>query len=74
MPGQNGTRQRLKEYGDQLVCVRCRLDKTRLKRNKTIELIIAEQDRGPGVTIPADRRVAAGQQKQDIMKLNSANK
>ena len=28
-PGQNGTKRLLKEYGDQLVCVRYRYDKAR---------------------------------------------
>lgn len=57
-PGQNGTKQLLKAYGDQLVCVRYRYDKARQKRIKTVELIVDEQDWIPGVTIPADRRVA----------------
>ncbi len=57
-PGQNGTKQLLKKYGDQMVCVRYRYDKTRRKRLKTVELIVDEQDWFPGVTIPADRRVA----------------
>jgi hypothetical protein len=56
-PGQNGTKQLLKEYGDQLVCVRYRYDKIRQKRLKTVEIIIDEQDWIPGVVIPADRRV-----------------
>ncbi len=56
-PGQKGTKQLLKEYGDQLVCVRYRYDKIRRKRLKTIELIVDEQDWVPGVIIPADRRV-----------------
>ncbi len=47
----------MKEYGDQLVCVRYRYDKIRRKRLKTIELIVDEQDWVPGVIIPADRRV-----------------
>jgi len=34
-PGQKGTRELLKSYGDQLVCVRYRYDKTRGKRYKT---------------------------------------
>jgi len=56
-PGQKGTRELLKSYGDQLVCVRYRYDKTRGKRYKTVELIIDENDWIPGVTIQADRRV-----------------
>ncbi len=57
LPGQNGTKQLLKKYGDQLVCVRYRYDKERRKRFKTIELVVDEQDWIPGVTIPADKLV-----------------
>lgn len=57
-PGQKGTKQLLKAYGDQLVCVRYRYDKARQKRFKTVELIIDEQDWIPGVTIPVDKPVA----------------
>jgi len=32
LPGQKGTRQLVKVYGDQLVCVRYRYDKARQKR------------------------------------------
>ena len=56
-PGQNGTKKLLKEYGDQLVCVRYRYDKARQKRLKTIELIVDVQDWIPGVIIPVDRKV-----------------
>ena len=51
-PGQNGTKRLLRQYGDQLVCVRYRYDKLRGKRLKTVELIIDEQDWVPGVTSP----------------------
>ena len=44
LPGQNRTKQLLRQYGEQLVCVRYRYDKARLKRFKTIELIIDEKD------------------------------
>jgi len=57
-PGQNGTKQLLKQYGDQLVCVRYRYDKARQKRLKTIELIVDVQDWIPGVVIPTDQKVA----------------
>lgn len=57
-PGQKGTKQLLKEYGNQLVCVRYRYDKIRQKRLKTIELIIDEKDWIPGVTIPVNKPVA----------------
>ena len=56
-PGQNGTKQLLKQYGDQLICVRYRYDKARQKRLKTIEIIVDEQDWIPGITFPVDKRV-----------------
>jgi len=56
-PGENGTKQLLKEYGEQLICVRYRYDQTRHKRFKTVELIVEEKDWIPGVIIPADKRV-----------------
>ena len=56
-PGQNGTKSLLKQYGDQLVCVRYRYDKARQKRYKTVELIIEEKDWIPNVVIPTEKRV-----------------
>ncbi|MFC1772718.1 hypothetical protein ACFL3A_05120 [Pseudomonadota bacterium] len=43
LPGVNGTRSLLKEYGDQLVCVRYRYDKLKQKRYKTAEIIVEEK-------------------------------
>jgi hypothetical protein len=43
-PGVNGTMGLLREYGEQLVCVRYRYDKVRRKRYKTVELIVEEKD------------------------------
>ena len=57
-PGENGTKQLLKEYGEQLVCVRYRYDKARQKRLKTVELIVDEKDWIPGVRIPAEEVVS----------------
>jgi hypothetical protein len=56
-PGQNGSKQLLKQYRYQLICVRYRYAKARQNRLKPIEIIIDEQDWIPGVTIPADKRV-----------------
>ena len=56
-PGQNGTKQLLKEYGDQLVCVRYRYDKSRGKRFKTVELIVDEQEWQPGFRYQPDQQV-----------------
>ncbi len=57
LPGENGTKGLLKQYGEQLVCVRYRYDKARSKRYKTVELIIDEKDWLPQTNIPATRRV-----------------
>lgn len=56
-PGENGTKSLLKEYGEQLVCVRYRYDKQTQKRYKTVELIVDEQDWVPHLVIPPDKRV-----------------
>ena len=56
-PGQNGTKRYLREYGDQLVCVRYRYDKHRQKRITPIELAVDEQDWVPGVIFPRNRQV-----------------
>lgn len=56
-PGQNGTKRYLREYGDQLICVRYRYDKHRQKRITTVELAVDEQDWVPGVIFPRDRQV-----------------
>jgi len=56
-PGSNGTKTLLREYGDQLVCVRYRYDKKRHKRFKTVELIIEEKDWFPGTISYPEKRV-----------------
>ena len=56
-PGENGTKTLLKQYGEQLVCVRCRYHKARRKRYKTVDLIIDEKDCIPDTLLPAGRRV-----------------
>jgi len=57
LPGQNGTKQLLGQYGEQLVCVRYRYDKARLKRFKTVELIIEEKDWIPKDYVNPERLV-----------------
>ena len=42
-PGDMGTKQHLQKYGNQLVCVRYRIDKNKNKRYTTVELIVDEQ-------------------------------
>lgn len=40
VPGQNGTKKLVTQYGDRLVCVRYRYDAQRKVRHKTVELIV----------------------------------
>jgi hypothetical protein len=47
LPGQNGTKGLVAEYGDRLVNVRYRYDAAKAKRYKTVELIIDERDWRP---------------------------
>ncbi len=46
-PGEKGTLDALREYGDRLVCVRYLKDGIRGKRYKTIEIIVHEADWTP---------------------------
>ena len=55
-PGQNGTKQLLKEYGDKLLCVRYRYNYQTHKCYKTIELVISEQDWTPPAPHPEEER------------------
>lgn len=43
-PGEPETHNRLKSFGERLVCVRYRYDSLRHKRYKTAEIIVAEED------------------------------
>ncbi len=56
-PGENGTKQLLQQYGDQLVCVRYRYDRVKQKRYKTVELIVEEKDWIPAAITRPDRPV-----------------
>lgn len=42
-PGQKGTKALHAEYGERLVCVRYKYDARKLKRYKTVELIVEER-------------------------------
>ncbi len=42
LAGKNGTKRYLREYGDNLYCVRYRQDKEKGKRYTTVELIVDE--------------------------------
>lgn len=55
-PGQNGTKQLVKEYGEKLICVRYRYDYKNKKVLKTIELIVSEQDWQPPRAHPNEEK------------------
>jgi hypothetical protein len=55
-PGQKGTHKLVKQYGDQLICVRYRYDYANHKKYKTIELIIDEADWTPLPPHPDEER------------------
>lgn len=42
-PGQKGTKRLVEKYGDALLCVRYRIDKSRGVRIKTVEIIVDEK-------------------------------
>lgn len=42
-PGDMGSKQLFQQYGDQLVCVRYRIDRRLKRRYKTVELIIEDK-------------------------------
>ena len=46
-PGEPGTHNLLKRFGQRLVCVRYRYDPVQRKRYKTAEIIVAEEDWQP---------------------------
>jgi hypothetical protein len=59
LPGQPGTKQLVKLYGDRLVCVRYRYDCEQQRRIKTVELIIDDAEWHPDPSrIPPHKRVA----------------
>jgi hypothetical protein len=51
-PGQRGAKKLLAQFGERLVCVRYRYDDKRLKRIKTVELIVEEEDWAPPTRAP----------------------
>lgn len=53
-PGELGSKQLYQHYGEQLVCVRYRIDRLLQKRYTTVELIVAEKPyitQKPSVTV-----------------------
>lgn len=51
IPGRNGTKKLLRQYGDRLLRVRYRYDSTTGRRQKTVELLVEDVP-----WIPARRR------------------
>ena len=60
-PGDPGTAQLQRRYGERLVCVRYRFDSTRYKNLTTVEIIVDERD-SPGGHHPLDTRRPAPKQ------------
>lgn len=56
-PGQNDTKQLLKQDGDQFICVRCPYDNARQKPLKTNEIKIDEENWIPSISLPVDQRI-----------------
>ena len=57
-PGQDGTKSLLRQYGEQLFCVRYRYDEERQLRHKTVEIIIESTPWQPPVAaVPANTMV-----------------
>lgn len=48
IPGRNGTKKLLRQYGDRLLRVRYRYDSTTGRRQKTVELLVEEVPWTPG--------------------------
>ena len=55
-PGEIGTQNLLRKYGDKLVAVRYRYDAQKKKRYKTVELVVAVEDWTPPAPHPDDER------------------
>jgi hypothetical protein len=53
-PGELGSKQLYQHYGEQLVCVRYRIDRLLQKRYTTVELIVAEK---PYISQPSSSTV-----------------
>jgi len=65
-PGEPGTHNLLKRFGERLVCVRYRYDPVRRKRYKTAEIIVAEEDWLPPVESAAQAEPLQSQQSQRV--------
>ena len=61
-PGDRGTPQLLRRYGERLVCVRYRFDSARKKNVTTVELVVDERDAPEGYYALYPRRPEPKQQ------------
>ena len=55
-PGEKGTQDLVKKYGERLICIRYRYDPVRKKRLKTVELIVAARDWQPPELHPQETK------------------
>jgi len=58
IPGRNGTKKLLRQYGDRLLRVRYRYDSATGRRQKTVELLVEDVPWTPGR--PKARRAPPG--------------
>jgi hypothetical protein len=57
-PGKDGTKSLLRQYGEQLVCVRYRYDEAQQVRHKTVEIIVESTPwQPPAAAVPANTMV-----------------
>lgn len=57
-PGEPGTHNLLKRFGQRLICVRYRYDAAARKRYKTAEIIVAEEEWTPSTAVAAQQTSA----------------
>jgi hypothetical protein len=55
-PGAKGTKKLTAEFGDRLICVRYRYDVARMRRFKTVEIIVDEAPWQPASNTPPEDR------------------
>jgi len=65
-PGQNGTKRLAKKYGERLVCVRYRYDRSTGRRYTTVELIEDEIERRQAPTIDSKQDSPGNQQRLGV--------
>jgi hypothetical protein len=69
-PGEPGTLRHVQQYGDNLICVRYRYDKTTHKRQTTVEIIVDEKP-WYGSIIQSSKPLAPSKKTADVyLKIN----